>query len=606
MSNFYIKAIKAYGTGKTTSEIKLINGLNIIHGESNTGKTCIANTIIYLFGKESTEGLFDADKTGYNELEMTLLYKDVYDITFHRVIGENSVFVSSECPEIPSGIYKLKSSKKDEPILNDIILKMIGFAETPMIGVSAASKKEKLSWRTFVKTLYLDKDSVDESGSPLIPNDTNKSTRVLSSLLFFLTGEDHSALEAGLSQNERKSRREAVDQFVQFQLEKTESQISELEIKLSDYGTEEEVQRMIAETKESIISLTSEIDKLQEEISDDVSQYHKLEDAIRNKEIISSRYSNLITQYISDIERLNFIANGETILTEAETAPRRNCPFCGSTIEQSHIDSCLEAANYEIKKILVQIEEVQTLNDDLINELANDKAHLKSIAAARKNHESLLNKKLTEKKVSLERLNHFFNYDKVYRQYLYLCQLRDILPKEAENYSDPKDIKNKKYNPKDYFDEHFCTTMQEYMMDIFSKLGSKVSDARLDLKTFDIVVNGYKKQNTQGQGFSSLFNTVLYLSLHKYFREHAAYDPNLLIIDTPLLGLVQWKNLQEQTYSTSLYKYLVNHRNEGQVIIIENSSTLPDIDEPDVNLIRFTGDPTNGRHGFLIDYIQRS
>ena len=145
MSNFYIKAIKAYGTGKTTSEIKLINGLNIIHGESNTGKTCIANTIIYLFGKESTEGLFDADKTGYNELEMTLLYKDVYDITFHRVIGENSVFVSSECPEIPSGIYKLKSSKKDEPILNDIILKMIGFAETPMIGVSAASKKEKLS-----------------------------------------------------------------------------------------------------------------------------------------------------------------------------------------------------------------------------------------------------------------------------------------------------------------------------------------------------------------------------------------------------------------------------------------------------------------------------
>lgn len=45
MSDFYIEKILAKGTGKTDSVIELKNGLNIIQGRSNTGKTCITFVI---------------------------------------------------------------------------------------------------------------------------------------------------------------------------------------------------------------------------------------------------------------------------------------------------------------------------------------------------------------------------------------------------------------------------------------------------------------------------------------------------------------------------------------------------------------------------------
>lgn len=67
MSGFYIKSITAHGSGKKDATVSFCEGLNIIQGYSDTGKTCILKCIDYMFG--SSEEPFDRN-TGYCRVTM--------------------------------------------------------------------------------------------------------------------------------------------------------------------------------------------------------------------------------------------------------------------------------------------------------------------------------------------------------------------------------------------------------------------------------------------------------------------------------------------------------------------------------------------------------
>ena len=47
-----------------------------------------------------------------------------------------------------------------------------------------------------------------------------------------------------------------------------------------------------------------------------------------------------------------------------------------------------------------------------------------------------------------------------------------------------------------------------------------------------------------------------------------------------------------------LFEYFINNQVEGQMIVVENSVSLPDINYGNVNITNFTN---NSRNGFLID-----
>lgn len=65
----------------------------------------------------------------------------------------------------------------------------------------------------------------------------------------------------------------------------------------------------------------------------------------------------------------------------------------------------------------------------------------------------------------------------------------------------------------------------------------RLREARFDCTDFDAVVNK-KAKSKEGQGYRFFFNTTVLLSLRKYLgASHSAYNPGILIIDTPLLGL---------------------------------------------------------------------
>ena len=105
--SFYIEKIIVTGSGKTDSIIELSNGVNIIYGPSNTGKTYIVRCIDYMFGSEREP--IDIS-TGYQYIKI-IVRTQCGTITMSRKIGENKIEVSSNDNNVPSGKYAPKASR---------------------------------------------------------------------------------------------------------------------------------------------------------------------------------------------------------------------------------------------------------------------------------------------------------------------------------------------------------------------------------------------------------------------------------------------------------------------------------------------------------------
>ena len=86
MSKFYIESIAAHGSGKNDAIVSFGEGLNIIQGYSDTGKTCVVKCIDFIYG--SSEKPFDKN-TGYNRVSMRIVTPSGA-ITFSRTIGIKS------------------------------------------------------------------------------------------------------------------------------------------------------------------------------------------------------------------------------------------------------------------------------------------------------------------------------------------------------------------------------------------------------------------------------------------------------------------------------------------------------------------------------------
>lgn len=80
--------------------------------------------------------------------------------------------------------------------------------------------------------------------------------------------------------------------------------------------------------------------------------------------------------------------------------------------------------------------------------------------------------------------------------------------------------------------------------------------------------------------------------------------PGFLVIDTPLLGLDQGvTDAAPESMRTALFKFFINHQNDGQIIILENMMHIPalDYEGSGANVITFTKGLEAGRYGFLND-----
>ena len=185
--SFYIEKIIVTGSGKTDSIIELSNGVNIIYGPSNTGKTYIAKCIDYMFGSEREP--IDIS-TGYQYIKI-IVRTQCGTITMSRKIGENKIEVSSNDKNVPSRKYATKASRTNyDKTINSVWLSLIGINDLHLIISNKNYKKQILSWRTFSHMFMLTETKIISEYSAILSGRDTSNTAVIASLIFLLSGQD--------------------------------------------------------------------------------------------------------------------------------------------------------------------------------------------------------------------------------------------------------------------------------------------------------------------------------------------------------------------------------------------------------------------------------
>ena len=109
MANFYIKTIIVSGGGNEPSTLDFADGLNIVCGPSNTGKSYIIECLDFLFGSRKIR--LDQN-AGYDTVKVLVQVKGDGMVTFERKVDARKISVASSAKDIESGSYSIDGTKK--------------------------------------------------------------------------------------------------------------------------------------------------------------------------------------------------------------------------------------------------------------------------------------------------------------------------------------------------------------------------------------------------------------------------------------------------------------------------------------------------------------
>lgn len=592
---FYIEKIIVTGSGKTDSTIELSDGVNIIYGPSNTGKTYIVKCIDYMFGSDKEP--IDIS-TGYQYVK--IIVKTINGkLTMSRKIGERKIQVDSLDNSISSGKYSTKADRNNyHKTINSIWLSLIGIDEMHLIISNENFKKQILSWRTFGHMFMLTETKIISECSAFLSGHDTSNTAVISSLIFLLSGNDFAESETKDSKEIKEAKKKAVKEYINKELLRLSERNQELfaqEKEATDADIESEIEKIVS----SITEHERRINESIEENQKILAQLHINNEALSECNVLLNRYNELTTQYDSDLKRLSFIIDGEVNFSEQ---PLSQCPFCDNEIDVKITHNYIDAAKSEYKRIKLQAKDLEKASQSLCEEKSTLEQEIKVLTEKKQSTEELiemrlkpqlytLKEKLFEYKDMIERKKEMDILKKISEQ-----KTADIIDNESDDASELT------FKVKEYLDYSFIN-------DLSRSISSFLEDCKydnllsiiFDKSSMDIVVNG-KKKGSNGKGYNAYFNSVVAIALSRYMKEKAKYSPDFLVLDSPILSLKEKQSKKpSETMRNKLLENIIRNQNGIQTIIIENE--IPDIEYNDVKIIHFTKEKDNGRYGFLIDVV---
>ena len=591
--SFYIEKIIVTGSGKTDSIIELSNGVNIIYGPSNTGKTYIVKCIDYRFGSEREP--IDIS-TGYQYIKI-IVRTQCGTITMSRKIGENKIEVSSNDNNVPSGKYATKASRTNyDKTINSVWLSLIGINDLHLVISNENYKKQILSWRTFSHMFMLTETKIISEYSAILSGRDTSNTAVIASLIFLLSGQDFAETETKDTKEIKEAKKNAVKAYINKELFRLSERNQELLAQLKENPNIDiavEIEKIMAEISTNEKRINSSIEENQKILA----QLYEKNENLSECNVLLNRYDELTTQYDADLKRLNFIVDGEANLN---TSFSTHCPFCDGEVVVKKNQNYIDAAKSDYKKIKLQAKDLESASKELRSEKLSLEQEIGTLMAKKKSIEELIEKELKPQVFNLkEKLS-------TYKDAIECQKEIDILKKLSEQKTadmienDTDEESELKFKVKEHLDYSFINELSNGIKSFLENCNyDNLLSVIFDKADMDIVING-KKKSSNGKGYNAYFNSVVAIVLSRYMESKAKYSPDFLVLDSPILSLKEKETKKpSETMRNTLFENIVDNQKGIQTIVIENE--IPEINYKDANIIHFTKEKNNGRYGFLLD-----
>jgi hypothetical protein len=309
------------------------------------------------------------------------------------------------------------------------------------------------------------------------------------------------------------------------------------------------------------------------------------------------------------MSQLTLIVDGERLInTHNEHTTSHSCPFCNGELGMIEQTNYIDASRVELQKLISQLADLSEADYEVKEEISDFSAKLVDLNSKRESLSETINAELKPRATNLkEQIAGIENFIGIAQQLNSMREMQTKLKSDLEKLENEPEDKSPVYKPKERFETDFYTEMTNLLDAMLSQMSYKPTEFRgafFAKNDFDIKINGNPKSQGNGHGYTSFLNSVVVMAYRHVLHKHAQYKPSVFIIDTPLHGLDERNKVDGQdSMKENLFRYFIEHQDEGQLIIIENTTNLPNLDFASfgINEIKFTEDKENGRYGYLYD-----
>ncbi len=608
MSNSYLQLRRiAFSGPEKMSEVAFSNGVNVICGASDTGKSFLAESIDFMLGGGKLRDI--PELTPFGEIQFDLDVTSGENWRFLRATSGGRFRVQNLLYEdAKDKVLKEKHAHDKTDNISGFLLDKIGLLGKRILRSKQKGTTQSLSFRNLARLVIVQEGEIQQTGSPFWGGQYTQKTAELATIKLLLTGVDDS--------NIVETTRIGTDKTKQIEL--IDELLDDIRQEITDVGEDEadlkeqidQLDETIEQRREILNNVQAELDSLLEKRRELVETRTAIQDRLDEIADLLTRFDLLLEHYAIDIDRLTAIQESGSMFAHVESVP---CPICGAPPEaQQHDAACDGDVEAIVQAASAEIEKIRRLRDELHGTVADLKseANSKEQELSSKNEEyEKVNSQIQETvapTVSEERASFSELVEKraeVQKGLELYARLANLEERRASLGQDEED---------DGSSGAIVSGLPDSVAHDFSLRVSRLLKAwefpgdclvHFDKESTDFVIDG-KPRGSRGKGLRAITHAAVTIALLEYCQENELPHPGFAVLDSPLLAYFEPegdddRQLQGTNLKERFYSYLVDHHSiDSQIIIIENQHP-PDSVLDRLQVTVFTGNPNEGRKGFL-------
>lgn len=598
-SGFIIMELRLMGNNLQPAVVSFVNGLNVISGPSNTGKTYIYQCINYMLGSSDKPKPIK-QSLPYSSIRMKIQSHEGKKFILQSDLKGGDFLLYSEQSDNPTKLARKHNPDSDENI--SAFLLNLNNLKDKKIRTNAQGKTRKISYRDIVRFLMVDETRIIIDKSPITSGQYTTPTEEKSTFKLILSGNDDSDIIESLSKDEVKYRRGKIEMLTEListnrvELDQLADSIEPEERILKVNGT---IQKL-KEEHEQLKNVFTELDSERNLISGQLSNVNNLK--IYNDELLI-RSEILKQQYEIDSKRLNSTIEASYLLMNNPTVGE-NCPVCSTPLEEKDIEpeltSVIKACELEIGKISGLIREVLEAELILKEENQGNKAEIERLQSMLNIiSEKIENGVSVQMGVLFKKISELNGLKDNLNKAVFLKEKMISFEKQKEAISASID---KKQDSNRF--EDISTSGLFELSNILNNILKSCNYPSINGVTFseaknDFIISGEDRELT-GKGYRAITYASFLMALQELlYGKNYSIGPALL--DSPLVTYRK-PSAQNEGITIDLamdfYRYLAHNPKVSQVIILENEEPPADISHL-IHHITFTQNLNSGRYGFI-------
>lgn len=606
ITGFQIRRLTLVGRGVPNAEVQFCEGLNVVSGPSDTGKTFIVQCIDYMLGgKDAPESIPEAAR--YETVRLALNVSDGDDeVVLERSIRGGDFNLVN--PGQADRLLAAKHSSGDKDSASQYLLGLSALTEKKVRKNKLGATRE-VSFRDLTRLILVDEETIISKVSPILTGQYTTGTAESAIFRLLLTGVDDSSLISSEDPKVAKGRQAGKVEMLDLLLNQAKGRMAEMQLPgdvQAWQGQLAQIETLFEAAQNELAVEQQSAAQLESKRRAELSSLRQLESRSGVLRELQRRFALLEQQYLSDLRRLESIAEAGARLGQMN---EERCPVCGAMAEhQEHEHQKAEAAPEDVaQSCLAEAAKIKLLISDLhLTRADNDReiARLDDLGIQAKERVRAVATQLSEMlkprvEVALLRLRESQANRDAYRRALELHgrvnELQGLLADlglAARGKGAELESTRVRSDEAEAFSQEVESLLRAWHFPGLDRVTFSESDQ-------DIVISG-RTRASHGKGVRAIAHAAFNLALLKSCLKAEMPHPGFVLIDSPLV-VYREPDMDEGGFShdvkDAFYRSIAEDFRASQVIIFENEDPPSDLGN-DANVIRFTGAP-HGRQGFI-------